>query len=130
MKNVKEVRDLLAKIISEGNHKSGEYKGFKWSIERIPHSGHLCGYIHFDEKATTEQFDIMDKHFHGGVTWGLDNQPKDGRYGFDCIHGCDLAPYELFTDMHTDIETYRTMQYVEDVLKDTIDAFNTIKKDD
>lgn len=124
MENFNEVRQLLAQIISEGNGKSGEYKGFRWSIERIHHGGHLCGYIHFDEDATEEQYEIMESNFHGGVSWGLDGHASEGKYGFDCAHGCDLAPYELFTNMDTRVEAYRSMDYVENVLKGTIDALS------
>lgn len=124
MKNLKEVRQLLSQMILEGNSKSGEYKGFKWSIERVYHSGHLCGYIYFDKDATDEQYEIMKSNFHGGVSWGLGGHKREGKYGFDCAHGCDLSPYELFTGMDNHIKAYRTMDYVENIIKDTIDLLH------
>lgn len=124
--NIKQIQDMLQLMIEEGNHKTGEYKGYKWEIIRVSHSGHLCGYIYMD-KATDKEFEIMESNFHGGVTWGFGIEPQEGKYGFDCAHCYDLTPISLFTDMCLGDE-YRTMDYVEECLKNTIDLLVESKK--
>lgn len=124
--NYRQIQELLQLIIEEGNHKTGEYKGYKWEIIRVAHSGHLCGYIHMG-KATEEEFEIMDYNFHCGVTWGFGNEPQEGKYGFDCAHAWDLSPFDLFAGLYTG-DKYRTMEYVEKCLKNTIDLLVESKK--
>lgn len=126
--NYRKIQELLQLIIEEGNHKTGEYKGYKWEIIRAAHSGCLCGYIYMD-KATKEEFEIMDYNFHCGVTWGDEEESRLGKYGFDCSHSYDLRPLDLFADVGVmDDMEYRTMDYVEKCLKNTIDLLVESKK--
>lgn len=124
--NIKQIQDMLQLMIEEGNGFISEYKGYKYEIIRVSHSGHLCGYIYMD-KATDKEFEIMESNFHGGVTWGFGIEPQDGKYGFDCAHAWDLSPFDLFTGLYTGGK-YRTMDYVEECLKNTIDLLVESKK--
>lgn len=124
--NYGQIQDMLVLMINEGNKKVGEYKGYKYEIIRVSHSGHLCGYIYMD-KATDKEFEIMESNFHGGVTWGFGIEPQEGKYGFDCAHAWDLSPFDLFAGLYTCGE-YRTMDYVEECLKNTIDLLVESKK--
>ncbi len=117
--NIKQIQNMLQLMIEEGNGFISEYKGYKYEIIRVSHLGHLCGYIYMD-RATDKEFDIMESNFHGGVTWGFGIEPRDGKYGFDCSHACDLSPFNLFAGLYTG-EEYRTMEYVENTIKKTID---------
>ena len=128
--NLKEVSQLLTKMIQEGNFKEGTYKGYKYEIKRMDHTGHLCGYIYFDEKATDEQYRIMDYNMHGGVTWGFDGEPRYGKYGFDCAHGDDCSPLDVFSGMRVfEYTTYKDMKYVEDNIFDVIDKLEDMNND-
>lgn len=127
VENFKEISRMLEKMINEGNHLEGTYKGYKYEIIRMPHSGHLCGYIYFDKKATEEEFEIMDYNFHGGVTWGYDGEPRDGKYGFDCAHGGDYSPLDVFGGMRLfEYATYKDMKYVENNIIDVINKLREV----
>lgn len=126
--NYRQIQNMLQLMIEEGNGFISEYKGYKYEIIRVSHSGHLCGYIYMD-KATDKEFEIMESNFHGGVTWGFGVEPQQGKYGFDCAHYYDLRPLELFAGMDiVEGMEYRTMNYVEECLKNTIDLLVESKK--
>ena len=120
--NYRAASEMLTKIIREGNYKEGVHKGYKYEIKRMEHSGHLCGYIYFDKNATAEQYEIMDYNFHGGVTWGFDGELQNGKYGFDCAHGGDYSPLDIFGRMRLfEYSTYKDMEYVEKNIIEVID---------
>lgn len=113
------MKELVKK---EGNFKSRMYKGIRYEIVRYEHLGHLCGYLHYIPK-NDEERDAIDYIFHRGITY-----ENDGVIGFDCAHAIDLSPKKIEIDgkFGLGIPTflkpeYRTMQYVEDILKRTID---------
>lgn len=116
---LKEMKELVKK---EGNFRSQIYKGIRYEIVRHEHLGHLCGYLHYTPKNEGER-DIIDNVFHRGITY-----ENDGVIGFDCAHATDLSPKKIEMDEKFGLGTptflnpkYRTMQYVEDILKRTID---------
>ena len=116
---LKEMKELVKK---EGNFKSRMYKGIRYEIVRHDHLGHLCGYLHYIPK-NDEERDVIDCIFHRGITY-----ENDGVIGFDCAHAIDLSPKKIETAEKFMLGTptllkpeYRTMQYVEDILKRTID---------
>lgn len=88
MNNLKLVNVMIRTMIEEGNHLEAEYGGYKYEIKRVPHSGALCGYIYMD-KATKEEYEILNHYFHCGVTWGDEEGSRHGKYGFDCNHSYD-----------------------------------------
>lgn len=113
------MKELVKK---EGNFRSQIYKGIRYEIVRHESFGHLCGYLHYNPK-TEEERDVIDNVFHRGITY-----ENDGVIGFDCAHAIDLSPKKIEIDgkFGLGIPTflkpeYRTMQYVEDILKRTID---------
>lgn len=106
---------LKTMIQEEGDWKEDEYKGIKYEIKRHPILMHLCGYV-FIENLTDEQYEILDSNFHCGVTF-----KEEGKYGFDCAHAFDLVPAQYFMFKHDTKLQYRTMSYVEENLKYTID---------
>lgn len=116
---LKEMKELVKK---EGNFRSQIYKGIRYEIVRHESFGHLCGYLHYNPK-TEEERDVIDNVFHRGITY-----ENDGVIGFDCAHAIDLSPMKIEMDKKFGLGTptflnpkYRTMQYVEDILKRTID---------
>ncbi|QNR07777.1 hypothetical protein [Macrococcoides canis] len=116
---LKEMKELVKK---EGNFKSRMYKGIRYEIVRYENLGHLCGYLHYIPK-NDEEREAIDCIFHRGITY-----ENDGVIGFDCAHATDLSPMKIEIDgkFGLGIPTflkpeYRTMQYVEDILKRTID---------
>ncbi|TDM18093.1 hypothetical protein [Macrococcoides canis] len=116
---LKEMKELVKK---EGNFKSRMYKGIRYEIVRYEHLGHLCGYLHYIPK-NDEERDAIDYIFHRGITY-----ENDGVIGFDCAHAIDLSPKKIEMAEKFMLGTptllkpeYRTMQYVEDILKRTID---------
>lgn len=112
--NAEETRKIVA---MEGDYKKFNYKGIECEIKRVPWSGHLCGYLHI-EGITDKEKDIVDYNFHCGITY-----EQDGVYGFDCAHLGDILPHRMYDryNIFTASDTYKTMEYVENVLKETID---------
>ncbi|PKE16412.1 hypothetical protein [Macrococcoides caseolyticum] len=117
---LKEMKELVEK---EGNFKSRMYKGIRYEILRHEDLGHLCGYLHYTPKNEGER-DVIDNVFHRGITY----EENDGVIGFDCAHATDLSPKKIEMDEKFGLgiptflkPEYRTMQYVEDILKRTID---------
>lgn len=117
-----ELKEMKELVKNEGNFKSRMYKGIRYEIVRYEHLGHLCGYLHYTPK-NEEERDIIDNVFHRGITY-----ENDGVIGFDCAHATDLSPKKIEMAEKFMLGTptllkpeYRTMQYVEDILKKTID---------
>ena len=116
---LKEMKELVEK---EGNFRSQIYKGIRYEIVRHESFGHLCGYLHYNPK-NDEERDIIDNIFHRGITY-----ENDGVIGFDCAHAIDLSPKKIEMAEKFMLGTptllkpeYRTMQYVEDILKRAIE---------
>ncbi|WP_232754384.1 hypothetical protein [Macrococcoides caseolyticum] len=117
-----ELKEMKELVKNEGNFKSRMYKGIRYEIVRYEHLGHLCGYLHYIPK-NDEERDVIDCIFHRGITY-----ENDGVIGFDCAHATDLSPKKIEMDEKFGLGTptflnpeYRTIQYVEDILKRTID---------
>lgn len=113
------MKELVKK---EGNFRSQIYKGIRYEIVRHEDLGHLCGYLHYTPK-NEEERDIIDNVFHRGITY-----EDDGVIGFDCAHAIDLSPKKIEMAEKFMLGTptllkpeYRTMQYVEDILKRAIE---------
>lgn len=95
-----------------------DYKGIKLTVKRHPQSGHLNGYINVPTDITKEQFNDIEDHSHGGITY--DKHEGDYRVlGFDCAHYSDMTPYAVisFSDSY-----YRDLKYVLNVLRDMADC--------
>ena len=125
-----ELNTILQK---EGNYKAFEYKGYKCRILRMGEGMdpeyrlfYLCGYVLLTEKDKYygKDADTIPYHAHGGLNYSshrLHNQPEEWwRIGFDCGHACDISlPYQLNSGLSSAV--YRTMDYVEDELKQLVD---------
>lgn len=125
------LKDILKK---EGIYKAFEYKGYKCRIIRmgIFELGifHLCWYVLLTEKDKWYKKDWMDLPYtvHGGLTYSnsyLRYQPEKDwwRIGFDCNHAGDLSmDYQLNKECMLWINaTYKTMEFVENELKQLVD---------
>ena len=125
MKTLSDKNDIIEAIKIEGDYKEFTYKTIKCEIKRVSGLNHLCGYLHL-HNATEEQRKIIDDNFHLGITY-----KKNGVYGFDCAHICDVVPseYQLNYWFISGDETYKTMEYVEDCLKHTIDDLINLKNE-
>lgn len=116
--------------------------------ETKPQEGHLCGYVGIPSTHPYygKQSDQMSLSVHGGITYtekcngAICHKPSHGEtddlwwLGFDCGHCYDLVPrhYEIrqlggplcdiFRETHDlDYETYRTIEYVENEIKELVD---------
>ena len=92
--------ELLRKTIEKENARMGDtleytfkYKGYTAQIRRVREYGHLCGYVKADIQNGSKEYEIVDEHAHGGVTWN-----ENGWIGFDCAHLGDFSlwQYEMF----------------------------------
>ncbi len=117
MKTLTYKDDIIEAMKTEGNYKEFTYKTIKCEIKRVSGLNHLCGYIHLNN-VTNQQREIINDNFHLGITY-----EKGNVYGFDCAHVCDVVPSEHQMNywFMSGNETYKTMEYVEDCLKRTID---------
>jgi len=125
-----ELNTILQK---EGNYKAFEYKGYKCRILRMGEGMypeyrlfHLCGYVLLtkEDRCYGKEYDTIPYTVHGGFTYSshrLHNQPEEWWWiGFDCAHACDISlPYQLNSELSSAV--YRTMDYVEDELKQLVD---------
>ena len=125
--------ELNAILKKEGNYKAFEYKGYKCRILRMGEGMdpeyrlfHLCGYVLLtkEDRCYGKEYDTIPYTVHGGFTYSshrLHNQPEEWwRIGFDCAHSCDISlPYQLNSEISSAV--YRTMDYVEDELKQLVD---------
>jgi len=57
------------------------------AIIRMPHRGHLCGYVRVPDAWIIPSNPDNFYSCHGGVTY-----EEDRWLGFDCAHACDLVP--------------------------------------
>ena len=105
-------------ILGENLTLNIDYKGIKLTVKRHPEMGHLNGYINVPTNITEEQFNGIEDHSHGGITY--DEQEGDCIVlGFDCAHYSDMIPY--YTIYSSD-DHYRDLKYVLNVLKDMADC--------
>ena len=114
----------------EGDKKEFKYRGFRCLIKRHKRLGHLCGYIElpkhhnlygvdYDEIEETYDYELP---VHGGLTFSGRLVGEDGYLiGFDCAHAGDYIPLDPLSSQLNLGETYRTMRYVEDMLKEMVD---------
>lgn len=96
-----------------------KHRNMQCVIVRVPHSGHLCGYVGVPEWHPWfgKDYDEIDASVHGGLTWAREELPSaieadfgiDWWIGFDCAHGGDLMP-RLPTHLGG---TYRDVEYVK-----------------
>lgn len=117
MNKLMDVEEIQKTVAMEGDYKKFTYKGIECEIKRVSWSGHLCGYIHTGG-LTDKEKDIVEHSFYFGITY-----EQDGVYGFDCAHFGDILPHTM-QDMHSNSgsnDTYKTMEFVENILKETID---------
>lgn len=111
--------------------KEQEYRGYRIAIYRTGTYGHLCGYIFMEVDENSKIYDIINEHFHGGVTLHRNNV-----VGFDCNHKGDfnLKHYDTMIEIGNpyvtppnDFEVYRTLEYVENCLKETVNRLEEAK---
>lgn len=130
-----QIKNLRDKIDAEnkqmiqhdrGYSKEQDYKDYHIAIYRTGKYGHLCGYIFIEVDEDSKTYDIINEHFHGGITLY-----KNHVVGFDCTHSWDfsLKYYDTMVEMGNpyvappnEFEVYRTVDYVENCLKETVDA--------
>jgi len=129
IKNLREKIDAENKQmeqIDKGYSKEQDYKGYHIAIYRTGKYGHLCGYIFIEVDEDSKTYDIINEHFHGGITLH-----KKHVVGFDCTHSWDfsLKYYDTMVEMGNpyvtppnEFEVYRTLDYVENCLKETVDV--------
>lgn len=117
-------------IEQEGKEKKFEYRGFRCLIKRHAQLGHLCGYIEIPDNHILHNmdYDEIEKMYdyalpsHGGLTFSGRSVGAEGYLiGFDCAHAGDYIPLGPLSSQLSLGETYRTMGYVETVLKEMID---------
>lgn len=121
----KKAPEHVMKTIDKENNILGEnltlnidYKGTKLTVKRHPEMGHFNGYINVPTNITEEQFNEIEDHSHGGITY--DEHEGDYRVlGFDCAHYNDMTPYAIVVFFDC---TYRDLKYVLNVLKDMADC--------
>ncbi|MDS3887057.1 hypothetical protein RJB80_05135 [Staphylococcus hominis] len=125
--------ELLRKAIEKENARMGDtleytfkYKGYTAQIRRVREYGHLCGYVKADIQNGSKEYEIVDEHAHGGVTWN-----ENGWIGFDCAHLGDFSlwQHEMFEKMGginptmmNELEIYRDFEYVKSNLQEIVDA--------
>lgn len=128
------IRPELKELVEqEGNVKEFVYRNYDCKIVRqnVDFSGHLCGYIKIPkghELYGMEYGEIEEKYnyempAHGGLTFSDYFETNDYWIGFDCAHVGDLRPcYVEGFDFGTfEFETYKSMEYVENCIKEIID---------
>lgn len=118
MKVLENIEELERIVEEEGNEKDFVYRGYECLIRRHSFSKHLCGYIR--GQFIGKEKEIIDDNFHKGITYDNNNN----LIGFDCGHICDINMNSFSKDGVQTFwfgETYKTMSYVEEVLKSTID---------
>src|SRR5574343_1101872 len=130
MRSVKQAREL--KLIDPGpwdNESDSKfdfiYKSYRCFGKR---NGRLawCGYI--EGKFNYEEMAILEKEFHGGITYDTFAVYSDNHVLlFYCDHIDDLSPIN-HNLVYSNRGTYRTEDYVKSVLKNSIDAIVAIKK--
>ena len=114
----------------EGDKKEFEYHGFRCLIKRHAQLGHLCGYIEIPDNHIlyNMDYDEIEKMYdyelpsHDGLTFSGRLVGEEGYLiGFDCAHAWDYIPLDPLSSQLNLGETYRTMVYVETVLKEMVD---------
>lgn len=106
-----------------------EATGLDCLIVRVPHSGHLCGYVGVPpgHRFHGKEYDDVPADVHGGLTFadacqegeefGICHVPEAGRpdhvwwLGFDCAHCHDVTPFSGPRGWFQD-ESYKTLDFV------------------
>lgn len=125
------------------------HAGFACLMLRNTHSGHWCGYVGVPSTHPAYGGKYMDTDIdvHGGLTYG---EKCDGAHichvaqpgesddlfwlGFDCNHGCDLAPGRMMRDKewgtgyNEPYASYRTEGYVRHQTKHLAEQLKEIQK--
>ena len=114
-------------MLGKAYYKAFDYRGHTLRVIRARAYSYLCGYIEVDVEEESDIYDIIDREFHGGVTFH-----DDGMIGFDCNHSDDfsLAFYDMGIKMNdpllmtppNEYQTYKSIDYVEQNLRCTVDA--------
>lgn len=107
-------------------------------IQRVPHSGHLCGYVGVPVWSPWHGKEPSEAEVHGGITYSEDHLPRielDLNFhvswwiGFDCAHSGDYMPLSKY---NLPDATYRNMEYVKqecrNLAEQTLDATIEILK--
>lgn len=118
MKELTSRYEIERRTKEEGDEKMFVYQGVTCEIKRIGRMGHLCGYLHLSGLTEDMKNEINEK-FHHGITY-----EDSEKVGFDCMHVGDIQPayFDNEYELHWPGETYKTMAYVEDCLKRTVDG--------
>ncbi|MGW7888638.1 hypothetical protein [Staphylococcus xylosus] len=108
------------------------YLGYTALVKRIEEYSHLCGYIKRDFEMSDEMYDALESHSHGGFTWD-----RGERLGFDCNHAWDFNLHQYWQleelgigadiETHLQTETYRSLDYVIETLKNMISAMVVVR---
>ncbi len=117
--------DFLEIIKKEPSQKYFDVRGLICEIKRHEQLGHLCGYVSIPEShpAFKKSDDQLNYSVNGGLTFSkLDIELNEWILGFDCAHGGDITP-ELYRQMGSmsELETYKTWEYVENEINDLVD---------
>lgn len=118
---------------NEVDHSKYPYKGFILEVKRHPFFGHINGYIDFEHanRYTKEQIiEAAEENFYFGISFETDSV-----IGFDCNHFRDMAPYSdkkfmeaRGAELLDSTATYKTFDFVESILKQTVDAIVGVSK--
>ena len=113
--------------LGKAYYKAFDYRGYTLRVIRARTYSYLCGYIEMDVEEESNTYNIIDREFHGGITFN-----RDGMVGFDCNHSDDfnLAFYDMGMKMSdpllmtppNEYQTYKSIGYVEQNLRCTVDA--------
>ncbi len=108
----------------EGTEKYFLYREIKCEIVRNKDLLHLCGYVLIPthSKFATSNYQDIPIKVHQGLSLGVILKEYN-RIGFACDHIWDFVPY-----YPTKGGTYRTMQYVEEQLKQMVDQLFELDK--
>ncbi|HHA7017475.1 TPA: hypothetical protein ACONOZ_002664 [Staphylococcus aureus] len=113
---------------SKGYIYESTYQDYPIKITRGRAYGHLCGYIKMNVLQDSSEYNIIDKIFHGGITFH-----NDEWVGFDCLHSEDFSLYQYALlsddfDNCLDGKEYRTLDEVKNCLITAIDTLNEKEK--
>lgn len=120
-------------MLGKAYYKAFDYRGYTLRVIRARTYSYLCGYIEMDVEEESNTYNIIDREFHGGITFN-----RDGMVGFDCNHSDDfnLAFYDMGMKMSdpllmtppNEYQTYKSIGYVEQNLKCTVDMLIDLKE--
>lgn len=105
------------------------HRAITCAIIRVPHSGHLCGYIGVPEWHPWhgQDYDSIEASVHGGLTYAASDLPRTETVtgiswwiGFDCAHSGDMMPF-LDNSLRFSGDTYRDLEYVKNECRYLVD---------